>query len=115
MPMIVASITPTIVQNASGLEKPGKSTFMPKMPEISVSGRSDDAEDREDAQNVVLPVRDDRLVRRLERLDDLLVVVELVPDPLGGVDDVVEVEVELLGQELVHPALEHAQRRAARA
>ena len=32
-------------------------------------------------------------------LDDLLVVVEQVPDPLGGVDDVVEVELELLGQE----------------
>ena len=58
-----------------------------------------DAEDGQDPQDVVLAVRDDRLVRVLERLDDLLVVVEQVPDPLGGVDDVVEVELELLGQE----------------
>ena len=36
------------------------------------------ADDREQPQDVVLAVRDDRLVRRLERLDDLLVVVELV-------------------------------------
>ena len=59
-------------------------------------------------------MRDHRLVRRLERLDDFLVVVEDVPDALGGVDDVVEVEVELLGQEALDVALEHAQRRALR-
>ena len=114
MPTITTTISATITQNAAWVSKPGNSTFMPKMPEISVSGSSDDAEDREHAEDVVLAVRDDRLVRRLEAVDDLLVVVELVPDPLGRVDDVVEVEVELLGQELVHPALEHAQRRAAR-
>ena len=64
------------------------------------------------AQDVVLAVRDDRLVRRLEPFDDLLVVVELIPDPLGRVDDVVEVVLELLGQEPVDAALEHAQRGA---
>ena len=42
-------------------------------------------------------MRDDGLVRVLERLDDLLVVVEDVPDALGRVDDVVEVELQLLG------------------
>ena len=50
---------------------------------------------------------------RLEPFDDLLVVVQEVPDPLGAVDDVVEVEVELLGQEPLDPALEQAQRRRA--
>jgi hypothetical protein len=51
-------------------------------------------------------VRDHRLVRVLERLDDLLVVVEVVPDPLGGVDDVVEVEFERLGQKPLGAPLE---------
>src|SRR5262245_3412714 len=54
--------------------------------------RQHDEEDREDVEDVVLLVRDERLVRALERLDDLLVVVEQVPDPLARVDDVVEVE-----------------------
>ena len=63
----------------------------------------------------MLAVRDDRLVRRLERLDDLLVVVEEVPDPLGGVDDVVEVELEVLGQEALRVALEQPQAWRARA
>src|SRR5215211_1882588 len=71
-----------------------------------------DAEDREHAQDLVLPVRDYRLVRVLERLDDLLVIVEQVPDPLGRVDDVVEVELQLLRQEPLDVALEQAQRRA---
>jgi hypothetical protein len=44
-------------------------------------------------------VRDERLVRILERLDDFLVVVEQIPDALARVDDVVEVELEVLGQE----------------
>ena len=79
---------------------------MPKTLAISVSGSSVDAEDRQHAQHVVLAVRDHRLVRRLEPLDDLLVVVEQVPDALGRVDDVVEVEVELLGQEALDAALE---------
>ena len=72
------------------------------------------AEDRQHAEDVVLAVRDRRLVGRLQRLDDLLVVVEDVPDPLGGVDEVVEVELEVLGQEPLDVALEQAQRRALR-
>src|SRR5436190_17783121 len=59
----------------------------------------DHAEDRQQPQDVVLAVREHRLVRVLERLDDLLVVVEVVPHALRRVDDVVEVELELLGQE----------------
>jgi hypothetical protein len=59
-------------------------------------------------------VRDHRLVRLLEALDDLLVVVEEVPDPLGRIDDVVEVEVELLGEVALHAAVEDAERRALR-
>src|SRR5438270_477553 len=50
----------------------------------------------------------------IERLDDFLVVVEDVPDALGGVDDVVEVQLELLRQEAFDVPLEHAQRRALR-
>ena len=69
------------------------------MPGDQRQRQQHDAEDGQDPQDVVLAVRDHRLVRLLEPLDDLLVVVEQVPDPLGGVDDVVEVEVELLGQE----------------
>ena len=57
-------------------------------------------------------MRDDGLVRVLERFDDLLEVVEQVPDPLGGVDDVVEVELQVLGQEALDLALEQPQRRA---
>ncbi len=76
--------------------------------------RQHDEEDREDVEDVVLLVRDQRLVRVLERLDDLLVVVEQVPDPLARVDDVVEVELELLGQETVDLPLELSQRRPLR-
>ena len=72
---------------------------MPKRLVISVGGQEHDADDRQQPQDVVLPVRDRRLVRALEGFDDLLVVVQQVPDPLRGVDDVVEVEVEILGQE----------------
>ena len=57
---------------------------------------------------------DHGLVRVLERLDDLLVVVEDVPDALGRVDDVVEVELELLRQEPLDVALEQPQGRALR-
>ena len=71
-------------QNAAPLLKPGKSTFIPKKPVMNVSGGQHDDEDREDVEDVVLLVRDHRLVRVLERLDDLLVVVEQVPDPLGS-------------------------------
>ncbi len=102
-----------MTQNARAWSsRPGRRTFIPKMPVISVSGSMMTLKTVSSAQDVVLAVRDHRLVRRLERLDDLLVVVELVPDPLDGVDDVVEVELELLRQEPLDPPLEHAQRRA---
>ena len=104
-----------MIQNAPRVPSPGKSTFIPKMLGDQRQRQHDDAEDREQAQDVVLAVRDHRLVRVLERLDDLLVVVEEVPDPLGGVDDVVEVELELLGQEPLDAPLEQAQGRRARA
>ena len=86
---------------------------MPKMPEISVSGSSTTLKIVRIRRTSFwrCEITDSFVV--LERLDDLLVVVEQVPDPLGGVDDVVEVEVELLGQEALDAALEHAQRRAA--
>ena len=71
-------------------------------------------EDREDADQVVLAMGDGRLVCRLERLDDLLVVVEQVPDALGGVDEVVEVELQVLAQEPAHMTLEHAKGRPLR-
>ena len=103
-----------ITQNAACVPSPGKTTFIPNTLAISVSGQDHEAEDREHAEHVVVAVRDHRLVRVLERLDDLLVVVEQVPDALGGVDDVVEVELELLGKEALDVALEHAQRRALR-
>src|SRR5919106_299294 len=74
--------------------------------------QEDDAEHREELEPVVLPVRDHRLVRCLERLHDLLEVVEEVPDPLRGVDDVVEVDLEVLREETLRVALQHAQRRA---
>src|SRR6266498_568527 len=77
--------------------------------------REDDhAEHRQDPQDVVLPVRDDRLVRVLERLHDLLVVVEQVPDALGGVDKVVEVELEVLREETLDVSLEQAEGRPLR-
>ena len=57
-------------------------------------------------------MRDHRLVRLLERVGDLLVVVEQVPDALGGVDDVVEVDLELLGEEPLDAALQQPQRGA---
>ena len=53
-------------------------------------------------------MRDERLVRVFERLDDLLVVVEEVPNPLARVDDVVEVELEILGEERLDAPLELA-------
>ncbi len=60
-----------------------------------------------------------RLVRVLERLDDLLVVLEHVPDPLVRVADVVEVDLELLAlgrsQEALLGVLEVAKDGALRA
>ena len=68
--------------------------------------QEDDAGRGEDLQAVVDVVGEDRFVRRFEALDDLLVVLQGVPDALRGVDDVVEVDVQLLGRRDVHGALE---------
>ena len=88
---------------------------MPKMLARSVSGRRITRDDGEQLEPVLLLVEDERLVRRLEALDDLLVVVEEVPDALGRVHDVVEVELELLGQEALRRALEQRGASLARA
>ncbi len=77
--------------------------------------QQEDREDGQDAQDVVGPVADDRLVRRLDRLDLLLVVLEHVPDPLRGVGDVVEVEVEVGGAVPADRPLEIAVHHALRA
>ena len=113
IPTIVATITPTTTQNAACVPSPGEADVHPEDPGDQRQRQHHDAEDREDLQHAVLPVRDHRLVRVLERLDDLLVVVELVPDPLGRVDDVVEVQLELLRQEPLDVALEQRAASAA--
>ena len=69
----------------------------------------------QDPQDPVLALVDDRLVRALQRLRDFLVVVEHVPDALGGVDEVVVVDLEVLGQEPRGVALQQPQRRDAAA
>ncbi|MEN3311733.1 MAG: hypothetical protein V7645_1062 [Actinomycetota bacterium] len=38
IPMITVTISPTIAQNAAWVCSPGKRTFIPKIPEMSVSG-----------------------------------------------------------------------------
>ena len=105
---------PKIAQNAAAVSKPGKCDVHAEDARDQRQRQQDHGEDREEAQDVVLAVRDDGLVRVLERLDDLLVVVEEVPDPLARVDDVVEVELELLGEEALDVALEQPQRGALR-
>ncbi len=60
-------------------------------------------------------MREDRLVRALETLDDLLEVLEHVPDALGGIGQVVEVDVEILGQIALLGALQGAEHGALRA
>ena len=105
---------PRITQNAPAEPSPGKWTFIPNVEAMSVSGRMIDAERGEHAQDVVDPVREHRLVRRLEALDDLLEVLEHVPDALGRVVDVVEVDVEVLGDVALR-ALEVLERGALRA
>ena len=77
--------------------------------------RQDDHRDRgQHPEGLVGAVRDRRLVGRLEALDDLLVVLEHVPHALGRVVDVVEVDVEVLGDVARLGALEVAERRALR-
>ena len=56
-------------------------------------------------------MRQDRLVRGFERLDDFLVVLERVPDPLGGIGDVIEVDVEFVLQVALLGPLQVAQHR----
>ena len=88
---------------------------MPQIEAMSVSGRKITREGREDADGLGRAVRDRRLVRGLERLHDLLEVLQHVPHALGGVDDVVEVDVEVVGDVALLVALEVAERRALRA
>src|SRR3954465_13480231 len=78
----------------------------PEEPGDQGQRQQHDREDGEHSEDVVLPVRDDRLVRVLERFDDFLVVVEDVPDALRRVDDVVEVQLELLRKESLDVTLE---------
>ena len=85
---------------------------MPKRPVTQRQREDRHADDRQQAEDVVLAMREHGLVRRLEPVDDLLVVVEEVPDPLGRVDDVVEVVLEVLRKEGLDAALEDAERRA---
>src|SRR6476469_8583658 len=73
----------------------------------------DDADRGEHPEGVVQPVADDRLGGGLERLDDLFEVLEHVPDALGGVVDVVEIDLEVLG-DVAARGLEILQRRALR-
>src|SRR3954469_8924656 len=77
--------------------------------------QEDEADRGQDAERLVRAVRDRRLVRRLEALDDLLVVLEQVPHALGRVDDVLEVDVEVLGDVARLVALEVAEGGALRA
>src|SRR5581483_2414498 len=99
---------------AAGRVEARKVYVLPEEPGDHGQREHHHAEDGEHVEDVVLLVRDERLVRVLERLDDLLVVVEEVPDPLARVDDVVEVELQLLGQESLHAALELPDRGALR-
>src|SRR5881397_72666 len=73
-----------------------------------------DAEGGQHPQHVVEAMREDRLVGVLQALDDLLEVLEHVPDALGRVDDVVEVDLEVLGH-VAARAVEVAQGGALRA
>ena len=86
----------------------------PEDPGDQRERQQDHREHRQDPEDVVLAVRDDRLVRALERFHDFLVVVQQVPDPLGRVHEVVEVELELLREETLDVPLEQSQRRALR-
>ena len=115
MPTTVTAIRPRLAEKPSHVSKPGKCTFIPKKPVRKRQRQHHDAEDREHVEDVVLLVRDQRLVRVLERFDDFLVVVEQVPDALARVDDVVEVELELLRQERARSAARAAAASAAAA
>src|SRR5918997_642935 len=73
------------------------------------------ADGREDPEDLVAAVGDDRLVGVLERLHDLLEVLEHVPDPLPRIVDVVEVDVEVVGDVAGLVALQVAEGGALRA
>ena len=77
--------------------------------------QQDDAERGEHAEDLVAAVGEHGLVGGLERLDDLLEVLEHVPDPLPRIVDVVEVDVEVVGDVARLVALEVAERGPLRA
>ena len=56
-------------------------------------------------------MRQHQFVGRLERLDDLLVVLEGVPDAFGGVGDVVEIDLELFLEVALLRDLERTKQR----
>ena len=68
---------------------------MPQMLAIRVSGRTMTLIAVSTRRMSLTRCEMHRLVGLLERLDHLLVVLEHVPDPLVGVADVVEVDLEL--------------------
>ena len=107
-------MTPTTAKKPACEPSPG--TFGVHAPDRGDERQrqDDDADRGEDAEGVVQAVREDRLVGRLERLDDLLVVLEHVPGALGRVVDVVEVDLEVVG-DVALGRLEVLQRRALRA
>ena len=114
IPTSTTTITPMTIQNAAIEPSPGTRDVHPEDRRDQRQRQHDHAERRQHAQDVVEAVREDRLVGRLEPLDDLLEVLEHVPDALGRVVDVVEVDVELAGH-VALGALEVAQRGALRA
>src|SRR6188474_544382 len=71
-----------------------------------------DAGRGEDPERVVQAMGQHRLVRRLEPFDDLLVVLERVPDPLRGIRDVIEVDLELFLEVALLGPLEVTEHRA---
>src|SRR5690606_8239513 len=78
-------------------------------------GQDDDADRSQHTQDVIQPVGEDRLVRALEPDDDLEEVFEDVPDPLGRIGQIVEVDVEVLGQIALLGPLERTKDGALRA
>src|SRR4051794_20641980 len=77
--------------------------------------QQDHAERRQHPEGLVASMGEDGLVGVLERLDDLLEVLEHVPDPLPRIVDVVEVDVEVVRDVARLVALEVAEGRPLRA
>ena len=86
---------------------------MPHTLAIRVSGSSTTLDRGQDPQQVVEPMRQHRFVGRLQGLDDLLEVLEHVPDALGGIGQVVKVDVQLLPEVVLLRALQAPGRRRA--